>query len=252
MGVLEDKVAIVTGAGQGVGRGIALALAREGCAVAVTGRTVSKCERTVEEIAGFGGKAIALECDVARRDAVNATVSQVAAKLGGIDIIVNNAQQAKPMVPLIDTSDKELEYTMNTGFYGTVYFMQACFPYLRERGGSVVNIGSLAALAGDPGFAAYAGAKEAIRGISRVAAREWGEYGVRVNTVCPLSDSPGQEMLKKYQPEVFASIVERTSLRRVGSSEKDVGRTVVFLCSEAGEYITGQTINVDGGVWVAP
>jgi len=252
MSELSGKVAVVTGAGQGVGRGIALALAQAGSAVAVTGRTLSKCENTVKEIESRGGRAIALECDVSSREQVDNTVRQVVEAYGSIDIVVNNAQRARPMVSLIDTSDKELEYTMNTGFFGTVYFMQACFPYLKENKGSVINIGSLAATAGDPGFAAYAGAKEAIRGIGRVAAREWGQYGITVNTVCPLSDSPGQEMLKEHQPATFKAIVDRTSLKRVGSSEKEVGGTVVFLCSEAGKYITGQTINVDGGVWVAP
>lgn len=248
---LKDKVAIVTGAGQGVGRGIALALAKAGATVVVVGRTLEKCVRTVEEIETAGGRALALACDVGKRDQVDAVVAQTVEALGGIHILVNNAHASRPMVTVEDTSDKDMAVSLK-GMYGTWYFMQACFPHLRQHRGKVINLGSMAALRGDEGFMAYAAAKEAIRGMSRVAAREWGQYGITVNVICPFSDSPGVDYMIENTPEFIPELTKGTALKRLGSSENDVGRTVVFLASSDADYITGQTINVDGGSWIVP
>lgn len=249
--VLEGKVAIVTGAGQGVGRGIALALAGEGAAVAVIGRTLAKCERTVAEIAAAGGKAIALACDVSKRETVDGVVAEVVAALGAIDIVVNNAHTSNPLVPMMETSEKDLAIAFK-GFHGAFHFMQACFPYLKGRQGRVINLGSVAGIRGDDGFAAYAAAKEAVRAMSRVAAREWGVHGITVNVICPFSESPGVEWMIANQPGFIDELTGQTAMKRLGSSTDDVGATVAFLCGPGGSYITGQTINVDGGIWIAP
>jgi NAD(P)-dependent dehydrogenase (short-subunit alcohol dehydrogenase family) len=156
------------------------------------------------------------------------------------------------MVPLATTSDRDLKIAMNTGFDGTVYGMQAAYDHLKQTKGCVINIGSSAGIRGDAGFAAYAAAKEAIRAWSRVAAREWGPDGIRVNVVCPFSDSPGIDYMIANEPEFIPALTAETVLGRLGSSELDVGRTVVFLASEAGAFITGQTINVDGGICIGP
>jgi NAD(P)-dependent dehydrogenase (short-subunit alcohol dehydrogenase family) len=251
VGNLQDKVAIVTGAGQGVGRGIALALAKEGAAVAVVGRTLEKCERTVNEIRAIGGTGLALACDVSKRDQVDEVVRQTVEAFGTVHILVNNAHASRPLVSLADTTDKDMAVSLK-GMYGTWYFMQACFPYLKQGRGKVINLGSVSGLRGDAGFAAYAVAKEGIRAMSRVAAREWGPLGVTVNVVCPFSDSPGIDYMIETNPDFIPTLTEGTSLKRLGSSEMDVGRTVVFLASAAGDYITGQTINVDGGIWIVP
>lgn len=251
MGSLSGKVAIVTGGGQGVGRGIALALAKAGAAVAVVGRTLEKCVRTVEEIKAAGGTAIALSCDVGHRDAVNAVVSQTVEALGAIHIIVNNAHNSRPMVPFTETTDKDMAVSLKA-MHGTYYFMQACFPFLKANRGKVINLGSVSGIRGDAGFTAYAVAKEGIRAMSRVAAREWGQYGITVNVICPFSESPGVEYMINNQPGFIDTLTESTSMKRLGSSENDVGRTVVFLSSADADYITGQTINVDGGIWIAP
>lgn len=251
MALLEGRRAIVTGAGQGVGRGIALALAKEGAAVAVLGRTLEKCERTVAEIEAAGRRAIALACDVADRASVEKAVAEVAAAFGGIDVLVNNAHTSRPMVSFEHTRDKDMALAFQ-GFHGAFFFMQACFPYLRDTRGKVFNLGSVAGLRGDAGFTAYAAAKEAVRAISRVAAREWGAHGITVNVICPFSESPGVEYMIEKVPGFIDELTSETSLKRLGSSEKDVGRTVAFLASEGGDYITGQTINVDGGIWIAP
>lgn len=248
---LTGKVSIVTGAGQGVGRGIALALAREGAAVAVIGRTLAKCERTVAEITALGGTSLALACDVSKREQVDAVVAAVVATLGGVTLLVNNAHASRPLTPIAQITDKDMAIALK-GMFGALYFTQACLPHLPEGAGRIVNLGSVSGLRGDEGFGAYAMAKEAIRALSRVCARECGPRGITVNTVCPLSNSPGMEYMESVDPEFVPGLAAGTVLGRIGDSELEVGRTIAFLCSEAGSYITGQTINVDGGTWIVP
>lgn len=250
---LSGRVAIVTGAGQGVGRGIALALSRQGCAVAVVGRTLAKCERVLAEIQALGGCGVALSCDVSRRDEVEATVAATIAELGGLHILVNNAHNSRPLTPIVEVTDKDMHIAMK-GTTGTLLFMQACHPHLAKVGkqGRVINLGSVSGTRGDAGFAAYAMAKEAIRALSRVAAREWGPEGITVNVICPFSESPGYEWMTENDPEFAQGLTDGTALQRIGSSEDEVGATAAFLASAAGGYITGQTINVDGGMWITP
>lgn len=248
---LEGKVAIITGAGQGVGRGIALALAKEGASVIVVGRTLDKCIRTADEVKATGGNALPLACDVSKREQVCAVVDKAMEVFGSINILVNNAHAARPMVSFAETTDKDMAVSLK-GMYGTWHFMQACFPYLRESRGKVINLGSVSGLRGDAGFTAYAIAKEGIRAMSRVAAREWGEHGITVNVICPFSDSPGIDYMINTNPDFIPTLTESTAMKRLGSSERDVGRTVVFLSGSDADYITGQTINVDGGIWIAP
>lgn len=251
MGVLSGKTAIVTGGGQGVGRGIARALAAEGAMVAIVGRTLAKCQRTAAEIISSGGRASAWRCDVGVRAEVQDVVQQIAARSPSIDLLVNNAHTSHPMVSLEQTTDDDMKLAFQ-GFQGAFYFMQACFPHLKQSRGKVINLGSVAGIRGDVGFAAYAAAKEAVRAMTRVAAREWGPHGVTVNVVCPFSDSPGIEYMIRKAPGFIDTLTQSTVLGRLGDSKDDVGRTVAFLAGPAGDYITGQTINVDGGIWIAP
>jgi 2-hydroxycyclohexanecarboxyl-CoA dehydrogenase len=251
MGTLGGKAAIVTGAGQGVGRGIALALAKAGASVVVTGRTLTKCERTVSEIEAAGGRALALACDVSERDQVEQMVSVAVETFGQLDCLVNNAHTSRPLTLIADTRVKDLDLAFQ-GFHGMFYCMQASLPHLKASRGAVINLGSVAGMRGDAGFSAYAAAKEAVRAFSRSAAREWGEFGIRVNVICPFSDSPGLDYMIHNNPEFVKALTAETALGRYGSSENDVGQTAVFLASEAGSFITGQTINVDGGIWIAP
>ncbi len=249
--LLRGKVAIVTGGGQGIGRGIALALAKEGASVAVIGRTLEKCERTVAEMTAQGDKGIALSCDVGRRDQVELAVAQVIAAFGAVTVLVNNAHSSRPQTPITEITDKDMAIALK-GMFGALYFTQACLPLLPDDAGRIINLGSVSGTRGDAGFGAYAMAKEAIRGLSRVAARECGPRGITVNTICPLADSPGMDYMASIDADFVPALAASTALGRIGSSERDVGRTVAFLCSEAGGYITGQTINVDGGTWIVP
>jgi len=253
MGKLDGKIAIVTGAGQGVGRGIALALAKEGAAVIATGRTLEKCVRTADEIKALGGKAKALACDTSHRDQVNGVVAATAETFGTIDILVNNAQVARTGVPFEQVTDDDMEAAFGSGFYGTLYFMQACFPYLKKNGGKVINFGSASGTKGNAGFAAYAAAKEAIRALTRVAAREWAKLGITVNTICPLANSPGVQQWIDEAPELSEKmLLSGVPMGRIGDCEADIGRATVFLASADADYITGQTLNVDGGLWIVP
>lgn len=251
MKALAGKVAIVTGAGQGVGRGIAHALAADGAAVVVAGRTLAKCQRTAAEIEAAGGAALALACDVSERAQAEDLVARTIASLGSVHILVNNAHTSRPMTALADTTDSDMALAFQ-GFHGAFYMMQACFPHLKQHRGKIINLGSVAGMRGDSGFGAYAAAKEAIRAMTRVAAREWGQYGVTANVVCPFSDSPGVEYMIKKVPGFIDTLTASTALGRLGDSESDVGRTVAFLAGPGGDYVTGQTINVDGGIWIAP
>lgn len=244
---LAGRVAVVTGAGQGVGRGIALALAREGASLLLAGRTLSKCEAVATEIAELGGTATAVRCDVAERADVEAAVSAAVAEFGGLDALINNAQSAVQKL-LVDTTDADVELSYRTGTLATLYGMQSAYPHLVARGGgSIVNFGSSTAIEGNATFGAYAMAKEAIRGLSRVAAREWGRDGIRVNVVVPNALSPSAEAFRDARPDAYRKQVDRIPLRRMGDPEEDIGRAVVSLVSDDLNYMTGQTVMLTGG-----
>jgi 2-hydroxycyclohexanecarboxyl-CoA dehydrogenase len=240
-------VAIVTGAGQGIGRGTALALAKEGAAVALVGRTLSKCEAVAAEIVTHGGRALPLACDVSVRSQVDAAVAATVNAFGGIDILVNNAQTSV-QATLEDTTDEDIELAWRTGPMATFYAMQSALPHLRaSQGGTVVNFGSSTAIEGNVAFGAYAMAKEAIRGLSRVASREWGQFGIRVNVIVPNALSPASEDFRDAHPERFARMEARVPLGRVGDPENDIGRAVVALAADDLTYLTGQTLMLTGG-----
>jgi NAD(P)-dependent dehydrogenase (short-subunit alcohol dehydrogenase family) len=247
VGRLADKVVIVTGAGQGVGEGIALAAAAEGAAVVVAGRTLEKVERTAVKIEERGVRALAVQCDVRRRDEVDATVAAALETFGRIDGLVNNAQMVA-LGPVLEITEKDARRTWESGFLGSLWFMQAAYPALEVARGSVVNLGTGSALRNDlPGFALYAGTKEMIRTMTRMAALEWGAAGIRVNAIIPNAMSPGLEMWSQFAKEEFDKFVSTIPLGRVGRLEEDVGRAVAFLLSEDAAYVTGSTLMVDGG-----
>jgi len=246
-GRLDGRVALVTGAGQGIGRGAALALAREGAAVALAGRTLSKCEAVASEIADLGGKALPIACDVSMREQVEAAVAATFGAFGGIDVLVNNAQSSV-QAKLEDTTDEDIELAWRTGAMATFYAMQSAFPHLRASGrGSIVNFGSSTAIEGNVAFGAYAMAKEAIRGLSRVASREWGRFGIRVNVIVPNALSPASQDFRDAHPERFARMEARVPLGRVGDPEHDIGRAVVALAADDLTYLSGQTLMLTGG-----
>jgi NAD(P)-dependent dehydrogenase (short-subunit alcohol dehydrogenase family) len=248
MSRLDGRTAIVTGAGQGIGRGIGLALAKEGAAVALVGRTAAKVEAVAAEVTELGGRALALQCDVTDREAVFGTVATVVESWGRLDVLVNNAQATATNRPVEEATPEDALLCWSSGPMATLHCMQAAFPHLRARGGAIVNFGSNTAIEGAKGFGAYAMAKEGIRGLSRVAAREWGRFGIRVNVVCPFGGSPSATSFNAEHPKAAAAILRNTPLGRMGDCESDIGRAVVALVSDDMDYVTGATLMVDGGL----
>ncbi len=247
MGRLDGRVVLVTGAGQGIGQGIALAAAAEGASVVAAGRTLEKVEKTADEIRTRGVDALSLQCDVRRRDEVDATVAAALDRFGRLDGLVNNAQMVA-LGPVLEITEKDARRTWESGFLGSLWFMQACYPALKESKGAVVNLGTGSALRNDlPGFALYAGTKEMVRALTRMAALEWGKDGIRVNACIPNGMSPGLEMWSQFSPQEFEEFVSTIPLGRVGRLEEDVGRAVAFLLSDDAAYVTGSTLMADGG-----
>lgn len=246
MKLLENKVALVTGGGQGVGQGIAFALAAEGAKVAVAGRTPATLEETCDEIRRRGGIAMAVACDVMSQGDIERCVEGVVDAFGGLQILVNNAQIV-PLGRILDVSDDAFMSGIDSGPLATLRMMRVCYPHLKGDG-SVINLASSAAVRWDAsGYSLYGAVKEAIRSISRGAACEWGADGIRVNVIAPHALSPALKDWIGSNPNEAQVFFDSIPLRRVGDCEGDIGRTVAFLVSDNARYLTGATIPLDGG-----
>jgi NAD(P)-dependent dehydrogenase (short-subunit alcohol dehydrogenase family) len=247
MGELEGKVAFLTGGGRGVGVGIALALAKAGASVGLMGRTRETLEQTAAKLEALGARAVVCVGDVGVREDVERAVGQVSEALGPVWALVNNAYSAT-MTSVEDISDEIMDGALRSCVYGSLYAMQACFPTMKARGGRIINFGSGAATMGSPVLAAYNIAKEGVRGLTKVAAVNWGQYGITVNTICPLSPSDAYaQWFESLDAEAKRKHLEGIPLRRMGDAEKDVGALVVFLAGPGGGYLTSRTFHVDGG-----
>jgi NAD(P)-dependent dehydrogenase (short-subunit alcohol dehydrogenase family) len=250
-GRLDGRVAIVTGAGRGIGRGVAIELAKEGARVAVVSRTGPPVERVVEEVRAGGGEAIGVRCDVGDERQVQAAVDETVAAFGAVDVLVNVAQgfSLDPAVgyrayPLDSYPEEVWDHFFQTGVKGTLYAMKAVFPHMRDRGGKIVNFGSEVGQHGAAGAAAYAANKEAIRALSRCAAREWGPHGITVNVINPVIETEASSWTR--DPRRRAEVEASTALGRV-AKPAECGRVVAFLASADADYLTGMTVMVDGG-----
>lgn len=244
---LDGNVAIITGGGQGVGYGIAQALADEGANLVITGREKAKLDTAAVSIHSDGIKIVTIACDVRNRASAEETVAAAIEEFGRLDILINNAQSSRPGTRLEEMSQEDIELTIESGLMGTLYHMLAALPHMKEHGGSIVNLGSREGILGSAGFGVYAATKEAIRGLSRAAAREWGRYNIRVNVICPAARSPASEQFFADHPDMEDAYLNQIALGRLGDAATDIASAVVFLASAESGYITGQTINVDGG-----
>ena len=246
MGRLNGKVAVVTGCSQGIGLAIAKAFVREGASVAISARRGDVLQDAARELETAGGQVVAIQADVAKREDANRTIAAAAERFGRIDILVNNAQATR-QARIEDITDETVELTLGSGLLGTLYHMQAAFPYLKQRGGSVINFGTRQGIYGEPGDGIYGAGKEGIRALSRSAAREWGQFVIRVNVINPAGLSPAAAKFFAENPERGQKYMEDISLRRFGDLDTDIAPVAVFLASDEARYLTGQTLNADGG-----
>jgi NAD(P)-dependent dehydrogenase (short-subunit alcohol dehydrogenase family) len=244
---LAGKVAVVTGGGQGIGRGIAKAFASEDAHIAILDLDANTAQSAADECAGRGVRSLGLCCDVAERRQVEESIAQVVERLGGIDVLVTCALAKVKVEPFEDTPMSGIEKMWRVGYLGVVNAMQVSLPYLRERRGNVINFGSGAGIGAAAGYASYGPVKEAVRAITRIAAKEWGSFGVRVNNICPFAKSDQFDEWAAANPDQAAMALRSSVLGRVGDCELDIGRAAVFLASDDAGYITGHSLMVDGG-----
>ncbi len=252
MGKLSGKVAVITGCSVGLGKQMALRFAAEGANLAICARSADKLAATAKECEAKGVQVLAIPVDLTDVEQLTAFVEAVAAKFGTIDILVNNAVSIAPPHPFLDHTIEQLELTMHSGFYATWHMMKLCFPYMKDKkDASIINFGSSGGDLGTVGFAAYAATKEAIRGVSRVVAREWGKNNIRVNVVSPvaLTEHTAEELenLPEDQKAFIMGGMTDNPLGRAGDPYEDITPVVVFLASEESRWITGQNINAEGG-----
>jgi NAD(P)-dependent dehydrogenase (short-subunit alcohol dehydrogenase family) len=246
---IDGKVALITGAGQGIGKGICLAFASEGAAIVSLDINPESAAATAEAVEARGAEALAVACDIRQKAQVDRGVGEAIERFGRVDILINNAIATPHGVLLEDTTEDHMALPWETGVLGSLYCMQACFESMKATGGGkIINFGSGAGLDGMVGFGAYAAAKEAIRALTRVAAREWGQYGIYVNTICPFARTEGYVGWAEQHPDIEAAAVRGSPLRRgPGDPEHDIGRAAVFLVSDDSNFVTGHTLLVDGG-----
>ena len=266
MGVLQGKTAIITGAGRAVlsngacgsiGYGIATAYAKEGANLVITGRNVQKLTDAKEELERlYGISVLTVAADVnagADNEAVvGEVVKQAIDAFGRIDILVNNAQASASGVTLADHTTEQFDLALYSGLYAAFYYMKACYPYLKETKGTVINFASGAGLFGNYGQCAYAAAKEGIRGLTRVAATEWARDGITANVICPLAWTAQLEQFEKAYPEAFAKNVHTPPMGHFGDVEAEIGRVCVQLATTDFKYLTGETLTLEGGLGLRP
>lgn len=245
---LQGRVAVVTGAGRGLGRHIAVALAEHGARVALLGRDPVTLDSAWSEICDRGGTAVSALCDVSSADDVRSAFAAVVEQLGPVSILVNNAQggDMQGRSPLDDLSADDVLVSFVTGPLGSLRCMQAALPGLKERGGTVINIASSAGVMGEPGFAPYGMAKEAIRALTKHAAREWGQYGITVNTICPFVFTEAAKEMRDTTPGRWEAVIRQVPLGHVGDGGSDIAPAVVALATDL-RYLTGATLMLDGG-----
>ncbi len=223
---LKGKVGIVTGSASGIGKGIALAMAKEGAHIAIVDVNEEKGQETLKEVNELTEGMLFIK-DISKQENIAEIVQGVVDKFGKLDILVNNAHVSR-QAPFAETTQELFDLSFGTGFYPTVHFMQAAYPELKKSQGKVINFASGAGLEGQPTQTSYAAAKEAIRAVSRVTANEWGPEGINVNLISPIALTPGVEEWRSNAPEMYEAMINRIPLRRLGDPEADIGRTAVF------------------------
>ncbi len=266
MGFLTGKTAIITGAGfatlsdgrcGSIGYGIATAYAKEGANLVITGRNFSKLEKAKEELEKLHGiKVLPFSADISagsdNETIAKSVVEAAISEFGRIDVLINNAQASASGVMIQEHTTEQFDLALYSGLYATFYYMKACYPYLKETQGTIINFASGAGLFGNYGQCAYAAAKEGIRGLSRVAATEWARDGINTNVICPLAWTVQLENFEKAYPEAFKANVKMPPAGHFGDSESEIGRVCVQLASPDFKYMNGETLTLEGGMGLRP
>jgi NAD(P)-dependent dehydrogenase (short-subunit alcohol dehydrogenase family) len=246
---VAGKVIVVTGAGRGVGKGMAVHLARGGADVVIAEWKPDLLAAAVTEVEALGGSVLGVACNVMERAEIEAMVATTVDRFGRIDGLINNAQTFRPLAPIASVSADDLDTFYDSGVKGTLWAMQAAYPHMREQGwGRIVNFASSMGITGGKGFAAYNASKEAVRALTRTAAREWAADGIVVNCIAPAAADHHGEAGK--QSEGYKIFVESCPMGRQGDPELDIGPLAWFLCSDACRYLTGHTFMADGGAFM--
>src|SRR5438067_4444077 len=246
---VDGKVIIVTGSGGGVGRGMALHLGRGGARVVVAEWKPHLLTETCAELTELGVENLGVVCDIQEKDQIDGMVAQTMERFGRVDGLVNNAQTFRPLAPVAEVTEDDVDVFYRSGVKGSLWAMQAVYPHRRAQGwGRIVNFASSMGITGGGGFAAYNASKEAIRAITRTAAREWGADGIVVNAIAPAAATHKGESAK--QSEGYRIFIENCTMKRQGDPELDIGPLAWFLCSDAFRYMTGHTFMADGGAFM--
>jgi NAD(P)-dependent dehydrogenase (short-subunit alcohol dehydrogenase family) len=244
-GRLAGRVAVVTGAGDGIGRGVARRFAAEGARVLVAELNEETGAAVAAEI---GENARFVRTDVTDRAQVEAMVAAAVETWGSVDVLVNNAWGAGTVSRVETKTDEQLARGFAMGYYCPLWAMQAAFPHMKARGwGRVVNMCSLNGVNAHMGTLEYNSAKEALRTLTRTAAREWAPTGVVVNAICPGAKSAAFRRMAAEHPEIEAAADRANPMGRLGDPETDIAPVAVFLASEGARYLTGNTLFADGG-----
>ena len=266
MDYFRGKTVLITGGGKAVlsdgsagsiGYGIAKAYAKKGANLVITGRNLQKLTDAKEELERlYGIRVLPVQADITAGGDNAAIAKDVAEKamqeFGRIDVLINNAQASASGVSLADHTVAQFDLALYSGLYAAFHYMQACYPYLKEVKGSVINFASGAGLFGNYGQSAYAAAKEGIRGLSRVAATEWAKDGINVNVICPLAWTAQLENFQNAYPDAFQKNVHTPPAGYFGRPEEDIGRVCVQLAHPDFKYMTGETLTLEGGLGLRP
>jgi NAD(P)-dependent dehydrogenase (short-subunit alcohol dehydrogenase family) len=248
MGRLAGRSVIITGAGAGIGRGIARRFAREGARITLAELDPESGARTAREVEELGGEALFVQTDVGERECVEEAVRRAVERFGGVDVLVNNAWSGSALARVEWMEDGDLRRAFEVGALGCFWAMQACHPHMRARGyGRIVSMASLNGVNAHMYSVHYNMAKEALRALTRTAAREWADRGITCNVLCPAAETETTTALRRSAPGLFEKIDAALPMGRLGDPEQDIAPVALFLASEESRFVTGNTIFVDGG-----